>query len=243
VDLLACARVAEFDEVNVVVTGLEREGRIVAGTDVRVVTCGAGSQVLRRKLGAALDDGVHGIISFGICGGLSPELRPGTCIVASDIVSTRTNIPADAKWSARLRRLLPQAISGPIAGVDAMLCTAAEKSVLFTKTGALGADMESHVAAEIAADHGIPFACLRAIADPASSGLPPAATCGVINEDGTVNKAAVLRSLLDNPGQVPDLVRVARETNAAFRALLRCRNLIGIGLAGPDFREPALDMA
>jgi hopanoid-associated phosphorylase len=190
-----------------------------------------------------LDDGVRGIISVGICGGLSPDLQPGACVVASEIVSGRTRIPADAGWSARLRRLLPNAISGPIAGVDAMLCTSDEKSALFAKTGALGADMESHVAAEIAADHRIPFACLRAIADPASSALPPAATCGVINEDGTVNKTAVLRSLLANPGQVPNLVRVARETSAAFRALLRCRNLIGSGLAGPDFREPALDMA
>jgi hopanoid-associated phosphorylase len=241
--LLRCAGVAEFDHVIVAVTGLQREGRIVAGDGVRVVTCGASSERLRRKLAAALDDGVRGIISFGICGGLSPDLQPGACVVASEIVSGRTRIPADAGWSARLRRLLPQAVSGAIAGVDAMLCTAEEKSSLFTKTGALGADMESHVAAEIAADHGIPFACLRAIADPASSGLPPAATCGVINEDGTVNKTAVLRSLLANPGQVPNLVRVARETSAAFRALLRCRNLIGGGLAGPDFREPALDMA
>jgi adenosylhomocysteine nucleosidase len=229
--------------VIVAVTGLEREGRIVAGDDVRVVTCGGRSEVLRRKLAAALDDGVRGIISFGICGGLSPDLLPGTCIVAFEIVSVGTRIPADPEWSARLRRLLPHAVSGPLAGIDAMLRTAEEKAALFAKTGALGADMESHVAAEIAADRRIPFACLRAIADPASSGLPPAASCGVINENGTVNKGAVLRSLLAKPGQVPGLVRVARETNAAFNALFHCRDLIGSSLAGPDFREPALDMA
>jgi len=227
----------------VAVTGLEREGRIVAGDDVRVVTCGASSEVLRRKLAGALDGSVSGIISFGICGGLSPDLTPGACIIASEIVSGRTTIPVDAGWRARLQRLLPHAVSGAVAGIDGLLRTAEEKSALFAKTGALAADMESHVVAEIASDRGIPFACLRAIADPASSGLPPAASCGVINENGTVNKSAVLRSLLAKPGQAPDLVRVARESRAAFNALFRCRDLIGSRLAGPDFREPALDMA
>ena len=241
--LLPSAPLAEIGEMIVAVTGLEREGRVVAGDDVRVVICGASGEVLRRKLAAALDDSVRGIISFGICGGLSPDLSPGYCIIASGIVRDRTRIPVDADWSARLQRLLPHAVSGPVAGIDALLRTAEEKSSLFAKTGALGADMESHIAAEIAADHGTPFACLRAIADPASSDLPPAASSAVINENGTVNKGAVLRSLLAKPGQVPGLVRVARETNAAFNALFRCRDLIGSNLAGPDFRELALDMA
>ena len=227
----------------VAVTGLEREGRIAAGDDVRVVTCGASGEVLRRNLGIALDGSVRGIISFGICGGLSPDLAPGTCIIASEILGDGSRIAVDPQWSARLQRLLPHAVTGPVSGINALLETAEEKSALFARTGALGADMESHVAAEIAADHEIPFTYLRAIADPAWSDLPPAARCGVIHENGTVNKGAVLRSLLANPGQLPGLVRVARETNAAFNALFRCRDLIGSRLAGPDFREPALDMA
>jgi hopanoid-associated phosphorylase len=208
-----------------------------------VVTCGASGEVLRRKLAGAIDESVRGIISFGICGGLSPDLPPGTCIIGSEIVSGSSRIPVDAEWSARLQRLLPQAVSGGVAGIDVLLGSAKEKSALFAKTGALGADMESHVAAEIAADHQIPFACLRAIADPAWSDLPSAASCGVINENGTVNKTAVLRSLLARPNQVPALVRVARDTRAAFNALFRCRDLMGGGLAGPDFRQPALDVA
>jgi len=234
---------AKGRELIVAVTGLEREGRIAASRDVRVVTCGTAREVLRRKLATALDDKVRGIISFGICGGLSPDLPPGTCIIASDIVSDQARIPVDAEWSGRLRRLLPQAVSGPVAGLDALLPTKEDKFKLFRKTAALGADMESHVAAELASAHKIPFACLRAIADPAWSDLPPAASCAVVNENGTVNKSAVLRSLLANPRQVPGLVRVARESSAAFNALLRCRDLIGSRLAGPDFRQPALDMA
>jgi adenosylhomocysteine nucleosidase len=227
----------------VAVTGLEREGRIVAGDDVRVVPCGGSGEVLRRKLAIALDDSVRGIISFGICGGLSPDLAPGACIIASEIVSDGARITADVEWRARLLQLLPQAVSGPVAGIDVLMGTAQEKSALFGTTGALGADMESHVAAEIAGEHGLPFACLRAIADPAWSDLPPAASCAVLNENGTVNKGAVLWSLLTRPGQIPALMRVARQTNAAFNALFRCRNLIGSRLAGPDFRKLVLDVA
>jgi adenosylcobinamide amidohydrolase len=59
---------------------------------------------------------------------------------------------------------------------------------------------------------------------------------------GTVNLFAVLKALLSDPRQIPALIRTARESNAAFRTLLRCRNILGLGLAGPDGSELALDM-
>ena len=53
------------------VTGLKREAKIIKSPDVRIVI--GGGHDLDNKLGAALD-GVRGIISIGIAGGLAPEV-------------------------------------------------------------------------------------------------------------------------------------------------------------------------
>jgi hypothetical protein len=115
------------------------------------------------------------------------------------------------------------------------------KAELFRATGAYAVDMESHVAARFAGEHRLPFAALRTIADPAGSELPPLVS-GALTPAGTVNHLAVLKAVLLDPRQIPSLIRTAGESNAAFEALLRCRDILGLGLAGPDGSELALDM-
>ncbi|HEX5279425.1 MAG TPA: hypothetical protein VFW28_05060, partial [Micropepsaceae bacterium] len=64
----------------VAITGLRREARIAAGEGVREIVCGGRADMLRRELNDALDHRVRGIISFGICAGLAPDLSPGACV-------------------------------------------------------------------------------------------------------------------------------------------------------------------
>ncbi len=225
----------------VAITGLRREARIAVGEGVRAIACGGRADVLSRELNGALDYQVSGIISFGICAGLSPDLSPGTCVIASEIVTPDGSFSADAAWAVRMRRILPDAVHGNVAGVNSVLRNGAEKSALRDRTGALAADMESGVGAEAAQRHNLPFACVRCVADHAASDLPEAAVVA-LRENGTIDLAEVVGSLIRQPRQIPALIRLARETNSAFAALLRCRRLLGSRLAGPDFRQPALDM-
>lgn len=225
----------------VAVTGLRREARIAAGEGVRAIACGGRADVLKRELNGALSHRVRGIISFGICAGLSPDVSPGACIIASEIITPDGHLPADGAWAMRMRKLLPDAIYGPVAGVDSVLRSGTEKSVLFARTTALVADMESGIGAEIAQRHNLPFACLRSVADHAASDLPDAAIVA-LQENGTIDVAAVIGSLIRRPGQIPALIRLTHESRSGFAGLLRCRRLLGSSLAGPDFRQPALDM-
>jgi nucleoside phosphorylase len=55
----------------------------------------------------------------------------------------------------------------------------AGKRALRAETGALAVDMESHVAARVAARRGLPFAVVRVISDSADEALPPAAQIGM----------------------------------------------------------------
>jgi len=227
--------------VIVAITGLRREARIASGEGVRAIACGGRADVLRRELSGVLDHRTHGIISFGICAGLSPDVSPGTCIIASEIVTPDGRFPADGAWAIRMRKLLPDAIQGPVAGVNSVLRNGAEKSALFARTGALAADMESGAGAETAQRHNLPFACLRCVADHAVSDLPDLAIVA-LRENGTVDVTAVIGSLIRRPAQIPALIRLAGESRSAFAGLLRCRRLLGSSFAGPDFRQPALDM-
>jgi hypothetical protein len=98
--------------------------------------------------------------------------------------------------------------------------------------------MESHIAARIAALHNIPFAICRTIIDAADRDLPPAAVIE-LRHDGTPDVLAILRSVMDQPNQIPALVRIATDAWTARKALRRGRRLLGGGLGCPYFDERA----
>jgi hopanoid-associated phosphorylase len=215
----------------VAVCGMEREARIAAGAGVTTVVGGSSGR-LRERLESALAD-ARGVISIGIAGALSPQLRPGDLVVAAAVFARGKRFAADSDWSARLVARLPGAMLAPIAGADTLIAAAAEKARMFDATGAYATDMESHIAAEVAQSRGLPFAGLRVVADAATSDLPACASVALTPE-GKVNLAAVLGSVVKRPGQIPQVMRMARESNAAFAALFRCRALLGDNLLGPD---------
>ena len=109
-------------------------------------------------------------------------------------------------------------------------------------TGAAAVDTESHIAAAMAADHGLPFAAFRVVADAAERNLPPAA-CEALRPDGKISGVAVLRSLARTPGQIPALARTAIDARIALRALSRGRRLLGLRLGYPDLGELLLDVS
>jgi adenosylhomocysteine nucleosidase len=224
----------------VAVTCLSFEARIAAGPGVTVL-CGDADR-LTEALETAIDRGSSGIISFGIAGGLSPSLAPGHWVVASKVVSQTGQFPTDRAWSQRLLRALPDAVHAAIAGVDAPVVEAATKVMLGQATRTVAVDMESHVAARVAAAHGLPFAACRVIIDPAHRTLPPAALVG-LRQDGSPDAGAVLRSLLRHPKQFAALMQTALDARAARRALLGGRRLLGAGLGYPELGELKLNVA
>jgi len=215
-------------------TGLAFEARLVRATAQTRVCCGRGPQ-MAVALATAAGPGCRGILSFGIAGGLDPQLRPGAIVVASSVIGAngvKGALPTDERWSRRLLPACPDALQAPVLGVDAAVTEPADKRRLFMQTGAAAADMESHIAASIAASQGLPFAVLRVIADPATRRVPQAALAGM-REDGTTDAAGVLRALMKTPGDLLDLPGVAFNAFIAKTALARAgRHLApGFGLA------------
>jgi len=222
----------------VAVTCLALEARIALGPGVAVI-CNHASQLVA-SLEAAAKRGAAGIISFGIAGGLAPDLNAGDWVVGSGVRTEHGHFPTDRGWARALLEALPSAVHAEIVGADAPVAEPSEKRRLHLRTGAVAVDTESHVAARIAAAHRIPFAACRAVIDPAHSLLPPAAMYG-LRHDGTADVFAVLRSVMRQPSQLPALTRTALDARVAAAALRRGRRLMGAGLGFPYFSEPALD--
>ena len=218
------------------------EARIVAGPRVLAVSGTGDALVLERALKAAVAKQVSAIISFGVAGGLAPGLAAGSKLVARAIISEDgARYYSDPAWSRRLADALGGATIGDIAGVDAPVAGCAEKRALHSKTGAHAADTESHVAARIAAAYGLPFAAFRVVADPADRQLPHAALVAV-RPDGSIALGAIAGSILRDPRQVPQLLRIALDARAAFAALFRGRKVIAGTLGFSDFHEFLLDL-
>jgi adenosylhomocysteine nucleosidase len=215
-------------------TGLRAEGRIAARSDgVRAVAGGGDGARLAQRIERSIAEGGQAIISFGIAAGLAPSLAPGTCLVGSEVVHAGRACCADAAWVARIKEMLGITEPAVIAGVDDPLTSALAKRALRAETGAVAADMESHIVVQLATRHGLPFAVLRVIADPAERALPSAALGGM-RGDGGIDGLAVLGSLLKHPDQLPALLRLVADTRAAMVGLLRCHDLLGHSLGYRD---------
>ena len=214
------------------ITGLAKEAKIVGIADVVAVAGGGDGDGLAKKLNALHGD-LKGVISIGLAGALSAHLKVGEVVIAEQIVTGLESWQCDEAWRVRLLSRLPQAHQGQIFGSDVIIEKAETKAGLYDETGALAVDMESQVAARFAAKRNLPLAALRVISDDASHILPPAALVAM-KPDGGIALGRVLGSLLRRPGQVPALVRTAKASNKAFAELLRCRDLLGVGLAGTD---------
>jgi hopanoid-associated phosphorylase len=205
----------------IAVTGLRAEARIARRAGFSIVCAGGIPAHTAAALGQAVGGGAAtGLVSFGISGGLAPGLAPGTLIRARAVIAADgTRYPVDEIWRAGLPEW-PGTVDGDVAGSDAIIGTAAAKAALRAQTGAIAVDLESTVVAQAAARAGLPFIVIRAIADPAERDLPAAAYVR-LTPDGAPNLGKILASVLGEPGQIAALIRLARDTSLALRALNR----------------------
>lgn len=246
-----------------VVVGLQREARIVAGPGI-VCVCGGGAGDLAQRIEAAIEaHRPEEIMSFGLAGGLVRDIEPGDFFVGSVVVAGGERYDCDADWRERMVLALsaidPAAEPGDphvglfvrskvgygsfprlnprnelrVAGAESMITSARAKQALQAETGAFAVDMESLAAARAASAHGLPLAVVRAVSDSSARDLPKAVLNGM-TPDGGMNLWGVLGALAADPRQLPDLIRTGRDAGRGFKALYHARRLLGPRLGRAD---------
>lgn len=213
-----------------IVVALVREARCLAsgGAQAGAGTClrcsGIGPRRAAEAAGALIEAGAGALLSCGLAGGLDPALPPGSILIADTVLDEQGAAwPTDPAWRQSLAARLAQGYAGALVSVTAPVAQPSDKNRLRRARGARAVDMESAAVARVAAHHGVPFAALRVIADPAWAALPRAALCA-LDGTGRVRAGRLAAALLRRPADTLGLLRLARynrRAEAGLRALAR----------------------
>ena len=209
-----------------IVTGLQSEAKLVAGLPHLVISGGGRADGTRQKIEALITRGVRGLVSFGIAGGLDPELRVGSLILSATVIDAAgRRYTGDAAWLQQARSVTPSAVAGPVYASDKIVESAAQKRDLFNSNAVIAADMESHHVARAAEQYGLPFIVIRTIADTAMEALPAAFGEGV-DADGGTQVMPILKALMTGQLSLPAVIRAGRSAGQALSALRQGRLIL-----------------
>jgi adenosylhomocysteine nucleosidase len=197
------------------VTGLTAEARLLEKTGFLAVAGGGWPEGAYRAAERLIGQGAEALVSFGLAGGLAPDAAPGALLVPAAVMEGAEHYFCDPALIAFLGGSTGETV---LAGT-VIAATVAEKAALYRATRIGAVDLESGAVARAARAHGLPFAVLRAVADPATRTLPPAALVP-LKPSGAIDLPRILRSVLANPAQIPGLIGLARDAGKARAALV-----------------------
>ncbi len=162
------------------------KGRL-GGEDIFLVATGIGIAPAREAARRALQTLPQPrlVISTGVAGGLSPNLRAGDLVIADRLLLEETpdsscgevgRLSPDIETAVRnaLGRAGLTVSTGPLLTAGWLLAGADAKRAAFQRSGAIAVDMESAVLAMEVAVAGLPFVSVRAVMDEAEDEIPGA---------------------------------------------------------------------
>lgn len=216
--------------------GVERAGLDGADAQLRVYQSGPGPARAARAAEAAVAAGAGALVSWGLAGGLEPELAPGAVVIPERIVTERGGGHAtDRAWQRALVAALEPDFcvhGGALLSVDHVLASPREKARAALATGTVAVDLESAAIAAVAARAELPFAAVRVVVDGVADTLPARIESWVA-ESGEQRLSAVVRSAL-KPRSWSTLIRLAQRYRVAHGVLEAiAEQLLARGFARP----------
>jgi adenosylhomocysteine nucleosidase len=180
-------------------TGMKNEydlAKRYASADTLVLT---GIQTLENLL-ANVPKSCKAIMSFGMCGGLRPDVLVGQTVIASYLVDPHgATYVCDMYWRDRIctktqhRTQLPYYSSGKFNEAN----TPAQRAAIYTKTNAWCIDDESLFVAQFAMRREIPFIIARNVSDQWNDDV--SITSDILDAQGRPKPMAVASALFKSP--------------------------------------------
>ena len=186
-----------------------------------VAVSGIGPKAARSAAQRLIDAGATALVSWGLAGGLDPDLEAGAVCVPREVIAADGSRLCTARsWQESLSSCVP---AGRRVDNDALLTaeyaleTPAAKRAARRATGACAVDMESSAIAQVAEAHGVPFIAVRVIVDTARDGVPRAVAGA--SRAGKLRTGRLVLGLMRSPLQIASLLRLARRYRVALRSL------------------------
>ncbi|MCE5315136.1 MAG: hypothetical protein ABFD49_03680 [Armatimonadota bacterium] len=152
----------------------------VGRLEVIAAVGGVGRHNCARATEMLIDRGAQWVIAAGFAAALDPVARVGDVVAAERIVLGGDSHQPTYYSDGQLLSALPPSNINPafpiracdLITVDSVIKSAERKQAIFRATGAGALDMESHSAARVCGERGIPFAAIRSISDCAGDTIP-----------------------------------------------------------------------
>ncbi len=222
-----------------IVTGILLEDKLLrkgfkhAGYRDVLTACAAGTiNGAKDAAHQLIGQGATHLISFGVCGGLAPDLKAGDLILAHSVRMNEDILTLQSPWLQSMYAQNPHAKSELMLSVETPIASAAAKQTAFKTTSAVAVDVESYAVVKIAKTHNLPSMIIRAVLDASTQSLPKAALSGV-DEAGQTQIWPVITSLAKHPQDLPALINLGRDSARAQKTL---KQLIKKG--APNFWAP-----
>ena len=210
-------------------TRTARAGQAIAGRGrVRLITSGVGPERARDKAEDLLESGgADRVISIGVAGGLTNDLRRPSICVPDKII--RQADGAEFEPDSDLRKLTIRLLNrSDIPWHSVTSITTPE--VLFTKpekrdaarTGAQIVQMEDSEWAEVCTEAGVPFSSIRVVMDALDDDIPTEVT----RWRGRPSALDIAVGAFQRPGLLPELLGLGLQRRSALQVLERAMTLI-----------------
>jgi nucleoside phosphorylase len=192
----------------------------LAGADVLLAVTGMGPGVAARSAQFMLEKfRPRLMVSFGVCGALTDDLRVGEMVLCRRVASEgAVALHSDSELSelacAALEELGLSWREGSSLTVDHVIRTPEEREELHVREHADVVEMESHAVLSEAQKKGVSHVTLRSVSDPPESVLPDV-TKFMRGQRVVVGKLALYT--LRHPRQVWELWKLYRATTAASK--------------------------
>ncbi len=192
-----------------IVVAMSREVRTLApvADDPHYTICceGVGYDAATMATAKLIDGGCDRILSWGIAGGLSKELRVGSILFPAWVIDAATGIHYESAD--------PQS-DGSLLSVREVV-RSRDKARWLATCSADAVDMESAAIGRVCHQRGVPFLVCRAISDTISDGWIDT-VADVMQPDGRLKWGSLIRKIIVRPHH---LIAARRNTNQALSAL------------------------
>ena len=195
-----------------------------------VVQCGVGSQILFKEAHQHLYN-TDVVGNIGVCGGIAPDLKPGTIIIVDRITASfekKANLQRQYVPDENIVEFLSQILTdngieyihGTLLCSEEALITPEEKASAFANTSAIAVDMESAGAAEAARQACLPFFCVKVVCDTAQMEVVKE-LLDAVDSRGNNRPTRLMLPLLKRPWLGMQIWRMARHFGQAISGMQR----------------------